>query len=185
MVRWLATLGSFQADGYIEFSSPQSGDRYMVGLSDINTNVNYNSIDHAICLQGIQNYFYVYESGSNKGIFGNYDPGDTFRVERVGNKIHYKRNGEVFYISTDTSSGTLLGDISIRNTGSQIKDVHIVDNNKGLQNVDYTYNVRGWLKNINQDSQDDNDLFNFSLKYNNPTDASKKLFNGNLSLIHI
>ncbi|MDE1208462.1 DUF6443 domain-containing protein, partial [Tenacibaculum larymnensis] len=28
-----------------------------------------------------------------------------------------------------------------------------------LQEVDYTYNVRGWLKNINQDGKNDNDLF--------------------------
>ncbi|CAM1356395.1 DUF6443 domain-containing protein [Tenacibaculum halocynthiae] len=51
----------------------------------------------------------------------------------------------------------------------------------GLQKVDYAYNVRGWLKNINQDSDaNDNDLFNFSLKYNNPT-MGTALFNGNIA----
>ncbi|SEE29519.1 RHS repeat-associated core domain-containing protein [Tenacibaculum sp. MAR_2010_89] len=51
----------------------------------------------------------------------------------------------------------------------------------GLQKVDYSYNVRGWLKNINQDSDaNDNDLFNFSLKYNNPT-IGTALFNGNIA----
>ena len=50
-----------------------------------------------------------------------------------------------------------------------------------LQTVDYAYNVRGWLKNINQDTHSDNDLFNFSIKYNNATDPSKALFNGNIS----
>ena len=49
-----------------------------------------------------------------------------------------------------------------------------------LQTVDYTYNVRGWLKNINQDAIADNDLFNFSLNYNNPT-TGVALFNGNIS----
>ncbi|MFY0604496.1 MAG: hypothetical protein JXQ93_11130, partial [Flavobacteriaceae bacterium] len=49
-----------------------------------------------------------------------------------------------------------------------------------LQTVDYTYNVRGWLTNINQDAQNDNDLFNFSLRYNNPTSGTA-LYNGNIS----
>ena len=49
-----------------------------------------------------------------------------------------------------------------------------------MQNVDYTYNVRGWLKNINGDTQNDNDLFNFTLRYNDPTSGTA-LFNGNIS----
>ncbi|MEN8191483.1 MAG: DUF6443 domain-containing protein, partial [Bacteroidota bacterium] len=50
-----------------------------------------------------------------------------------------------------------------------------------LQTIDYTYNVRGWLKNINQDAYSDNDLFNYTLMYNDIADTSKKLFNGNIS----
>ncbi|WP_299156479.1 DUF6443 domain-containing protein [uncultured Tenacibaculum sp.] len=54
-------------------------------------------------------------------------------------------------------------------------------NQSRLQTVDYKYNVRGWLKNINQDANNDNDLFNFTLKYNDVTDANKRLYNGNIS----
>jgi RHS repeat-associated protein len=50
-----------------------------------------------------------------------------------------------------------------------------------LQTIDYTYNVRNWLTEVNNDTKSDNDLFNFSLKYNNPSDVSKKLYNGNIS----
>ena len=49
-----------------------------------------------------------------------------------------------------------------------------------LQTVDYTYNIRGWLTNINQDTQNDSDLFNFTLRYNNPTTGTA-LYNGNIS----
>ncbi len=49
-----------------------------------------------------------------------------------------------------------------------------------LQKVDYSYNVRGWLKNINQDTHNDNDLFNFTLVYDKPTSGTA-LFNGNIS----
>ena len=51
----------------------------------------------------------------------------------------------------------------------------------GLQKVDYKYNVRGWLTNINEDSNNDNDLFNFTLQYNKPTSLENALFNGNIS----
>ena len=53
-------------------------------------------------------------------------------------------------------------------------------NSAGLQTVDYKYNIRGWLKNINEDTNTDNDLFNFSLAYNHPTSGTG-LFNGNIS----
>tara|TARA_R110002111_G_scaffold87841_1_gene137306 strand:- start:8566 stop:12435 length:3870 start_codon:yes stop_codon:yes gene_type:complete len=58
-----------------------------------------------------------------------------------------------------------------------------VGNNKNssrLQTVNYNYNVRGWLTNINQDAIADNDLFNFTLKYNDPTSGTA-LYNGNIS----
>ena len=50
-----------------------------------------------------------------------------------------------------------------------------------LQDVDYSYNIRGWLKRINSDSKSDNDLFNFELKYNDIAQVSKRLYNGNIS----
>uniref|UniRef100_UPI003AA7BF11 RHS repeat-associated core domain-containing protein n=1 Tax=Tenacibaculum sp. TaxID=1906242 RepID=UPI003AA7BF11 len=50
-----------------------------------------------------------------------------------------------------------------------------------LQEVDYSYNIRGWLKNINEDGKNDNDLFNFSIQYNHPTDPLKALYNGNIA----
>jgi RHS repeat-associated protein len=50
-----------------------------------------------------------------------------------------------------------------------------------LQTVNYTYNIRGWLKAINDDIYNDNDLFDFNINYNNPTPQGTALFNGNIS----
>ena len=51
-----------------------------------------------------------------------------------------------------------------------------------LQKVDYAYNVRGWLKNINEDTSNDNDLFNFTIRYNDTdVEVGKRLYNGNIS----
>ncbi len=50
----------------------------------------------------------------------------------------------------------------------------------GLQKVDFDYNIRGWLTQINEDGYDDNDLFNFEIRYNTPTNG-EALFNGNIA----
>ncbi|MFD2565926.1 RHS repeat domain-containing protein [Pseudotenacibaculum haliotis] len=174
-----ATLGNFQADGYIEYEAGTVSN-FMVGLSDSNVNAVWTTIDYAIYHEGGNTV--IYENAVHKGYHGGtYSVGDVFRVERIGNKIYYKKNGEVIYISETLSSGNLLGDLSICTDGTQIKNLHLVDNSKGLQNVDYNYNVRGWLTNINNDTQSDNDLFDFTLRYNNPTGSATKLFNGNIS----
>ncbi|WP_422350083.1 DUF6443 domain-containing protein [Flagellimonas sp.] len=51
----------------------------------------------------------------------------------------------------------------------------------GLQTVDYAHNIRGWLKRINEDTHDDNDLLNFGINYNSSQNGSTPLYNGNIS----
>jgi RHS repeat-associated protein len=50
-----------------------------------------------------------------------------------------------------------------------------------LQIVDYTYNIRGWLKKINNVDAIGNDLFAFQINYNDITNITQKLYNGNIS----
>ncbi|WP_075343641.1 DUF6443 domain-containing protein [Tenacibaculum agarivorans] len=177
----LATKASIAGDGYIEFIALTEHNPTMVGLSSTNRNAHYNTINFAVYAYWNKRLL-VFENGRNKGEFGTFKKGDILRVERIGNKIHYKKNGVTFYTSSTNSTDTLLGDISMYEPNSKIKDLKLVDNSKGLQKVDYKYNVRGWLTNINQDAFNDNDLFNFSLKYNEVSvPVSKRLYNGNIA----
>ncbi|MFD0963208.1 DUF6443 domain-containing protein [Pseudofulvibacter geojedonensis] len=54
-----------------------------------------------------------------------------------------------------------------------------------LQNVNYSYNIRGWLKQINDVETLGNDLFSFKLNYNTVegglTGSTPKLYNGNIA----
>lgn len=53
-----------------------------------------------------------------------------------------------------------------------------------LQEVNYRYNVRGWLTNINDDQMLADDLFAFRINYNRPLNAAfsvHSLYNGNIS----
>ncbi|MEW7291560.1 DUF6443 domain-containing protein [Aquimarina sp. 2304DJ70-9] len=56
----------------------------------------------------------------------------------------------------------------------------------GLQHVDYTFNVRGWLKGINDVNTMGNDLFSYKIHYNDIASAynDKALYNGNISQIY-
>ncbi|WP_223270787.1 RHS repeat-associated core domain-containing protein [Subsaximicrobium wynnwilliamsii] len=50
-----------------------------------------------------------------------------------------------------------------------------------LQTVDYTYNIRGWLKNINDTDNLGSNLFGFRLNYNTASHGGTALFNGNIA----
>ena len=51
-----------------------------------------------------------------------------------------------------------------------------------LQSIDYKYNVRGWLQQINDPNALGNDLFGFQINYNTTEiSGSTALFNGNIS----
>ncbi len=68
----------------------------------------------------------------------------------------------------------------VANTYDELGHLESKEVGGGLQKIDFTRNVRGWLKNINEDADNDNDLFNFSLYYNNPNSGTA-LYNGNIS----
>lgn len=54
-----------------------------------------------------------------------------------------------------------------------------------LQDVNYGYNVRGWLTKINDVTNIQDDLFSFGIHYNKPAKTSTEaLFNGNISETH-
>ncbi|OUS00374.1 hypothetical protein A9Q86_10400 [Flavobacteriales bacterium 33_180_T64] len=58
-----------------------------------------------------------------------------------------------------------------------------------LQEIDYEFNIRGWLKSINDSSHLSDDLFTFGINYQNPESPSssstynKPQYNGNISHI--
>ncbi|NNC71035.1 MAG: hypothetical protein HKN90_09465, partial [Flavobacteriaceae bacterium] len=174
-----ATNGNITGDGYVEYEIPQSDKYVMVGLSQTNQNNSYNTIEYGLYNRS-NGMIYIYESGSYKGYYGTYTIGDIFRIERIGSTVYYKKNGTIIYTSTVPSTGTLLGDIAFWHNQAKLKDLKIVDNSKGLQTVDYKYNVRGWLTDINDINNLGDDLFTFNIRYDNPSTGTA-LYNGNIS----
>ncbi|MCX2682222.1 RHS repeat-associated core domain-containing protein, partial [Galbibacter sp. EGI 63066] len=80
--------------------------------------------------------------------------------------------------STELIAGNTYDDLG----QLKVKKVGNTESNP-LQTVDYTYNVRGWLKQINDINNLGSDLFTFKLNYNTKEIGSGNalLFNGNIS----
>ncbi|WP_156169134.1 DUF6443 domain-containing protein [Kordia jejudonensis] len=177
----LITNTAISGDGYVSFSPVKLSDYFMAGLSDDMSGTDaYASIDYAI--YAYWGKLHVFESGIDKGQKSNFVEGDILKVERRDHKIYYLKNNEVFYISEATNiENPLVGDLSMYSFEGEVQDLVLVDLEKELQEVDYTYNIRGWLKGINDINNQENDLFSFALKYNDIADPAKQLFNGNIS----
>ncbi|GAB4160281.1 MAG: hypothetical protein Tsb0033_15980 [Winogradskyella sp.] len=77
-----------------------------------------------------------------------------------------------------------LGQISSKKIGGSVFET--VSESPGLQKIDYKFNIRGWLTQINDPSNLDddlnNDLFGLKLSYDQPTlVGSTPIYNGNIS----
>ncbi len=177
----LSTQANIPGNGYINFSIPQNYYYIVVGLSYSDVNFTANSIQYGINI-GSNGQARVYEAGVPKGNSIPYLAGDNFRVERKNNIIYYSKNGKVFYVSKSISNGnTMIGDATLISTNSKLENFIIVDTDKALQTVDYAYNVRGWLKEINKVNSLGNDLFGFKINYNTTDHNATKLYNGNIA----
>ncbi|WP_298507390.1 DUF6443 domain-containing protein [uncultured Kordia sp.] len=175
------TTTTIMGDGYLSYMLPQSTKTMMVGLSDVVGDDSYQSIKYAIYTTSVGG-IHIRENGTTLWNVSTYVGGDTFKIERRGSTIYYLKNNEIFYISNSVDNGTaLLGDVAMFHNDGNIKDLVLIDLEKELQEVDYTYNVRGWLKGINDVKNQGDDLFSFALKYNDTSDPTKQLFNGNIS----
>ncbi|MDR4498946.1 MAG: matrixin family metalloprotease [Candidatus Scalindua sp.] len=123
-----ASLESFTGDGGVQFTASaadaSANGRPMCGLSSVNRNANYNTIEYAIFLRdtGSVIQFRVYENGMDKGSFGTYQVGDLFRVERIGSAIVYKKNGVIFSTSSTPTDLPISVDAAIYNNGGEIRD---------------------------------------------------------------
>ena len=119
-----ASVQTISGDGAVEYVALASNSNYVLGLSSINTDANYNTIDYAI-FTSWEGILYVYEHGVYRGVFGGYQIGDILWVERVGSTVVYKKNGVVFYTSTVPSTGELIADVALEDVSASIAHARI------------------------------------------------------------
>ncbi|MBL4663691.1 MAG: hypothetical protein JKY22_09110, partial [Flavobacteriaceae bacterium] len=185
--------------GGIQYSVRQNDEHVRVGLIKSNTaNPANHYFDYGIYtftengtskIQLIVGSTSTYNNGQN---YGTYQIGDAFKVarEQDGNIRFY--HGSTVIETISATDEPLVGKVAFTGPSSTgINNLNLVGPNidKKLQNVDYKYNIRGWLTDIN-DVHDTNpkstDLFNFKINYNqlfgvNYGSTIEPLYNGNIS----
>jgi len=90
------------------------------------------------------------------------------------------------YHKINSDAEILLSENEYNELGELVtKKLHSRSSGPFVQTVDYRYNIRGWMKQINDvTAPDPADLFSMDLRYNNPTaSGGTAQFNGNISEI--
>ncbi|WP_159453638.1 LamG-like jellyroll fold domain-containing protein [Ohtaekwangia koreensis] len=115
---------SILKDGYVEWQFTSSARFRVMGLSGYNEDVTLSSIEYGL-YSHIDGNIYIFEKGGQVGsaIGGKYSATDKFRIERVGSKIYYKKNGATIGESSVPSSGPLHVDCSISLAYGSIENI--------------------------------------------------------------
>jgi len=148
----------------------------------------------------------IYEASKNEYL-GTLDITETkldFTGKVLETKSLHTKNGNTPIVTVDTFTYDRTGRLltqkqQINNQQEQLITQNVYDElgvlkNKyvgntqanPLQEIDYTYNIRGWLKDINDvDANNVNKLFSFKMSYDAPEIVgTTALFNGNISETH-
>ncbi|MGC9342330.1 MAG: hypothetical protein ACP5E3_06500, partial [Bacteroidales bacterium] len=125
-----SSLNSVFDNGYLEFIASETNYSRMIGLSDVDENTNYTSIDFAFYLRS-NSVLYVYENGSNRFTIGSYSTGDTLRIHIKEGVVHYYQNGELKYLSGSTPVLPMIADVSMYHQGASISDVKLANYSTG------------------------------------------------------
>ncbi|MFO7934972.1 MAG: RHS repeat-associated core domain-containing protein, partial [Bacteroidales bacterium] len=112
---------------------------------------------------------------------------DDLDITMITQRYEYDHQGRLLehYHQIDSQDEVLLQGLAYNELGQVIeKNLYCPDSTEFLQSLDFAYNIRGWLKSINEGppTGDDKDLFILELQYENPEDFnSDTLYNGMIS----
>ncbi|UGU17912.1 DUF6443 domain-containing protein [Sinomicrobium kalidii] len=99
--------------------------------------------------------------------------------------FHFKATSSISFSASISPAGELIAENVYDDLGQLIEKKVGNTPGKPLQTINYAYNVRGWLKEINKVDAIGGDLFAFQIHYNSPAHStSEPLFNGNISQVN-
>ena len=144
------SYNKIEKGGYMQTIVNETTTARMIGLNQSYEGVSYGFIDYAFYLTN-SGYIYIYENGSNKGLWGSYVSGDTLRIAVVGNKVRYLQNGNIIYSSLNTPTLPLFVNISMLTNGSTAEGITVSNPTygrfkakvEGLANVRYQWKLNG------------------------------------------
>ncbi|GAB5399342.1 MAG: hypothetical protein Aureis2KO_09270 [Aureisphaera sp.] len=180
----LITVGQLEANGGITWKTPNADSWSQVGLNDQSNSAGADELDYFFNYYTFLGQESVFQIKSRNYLTnelqvlhsGTYEANDVFAIEWSDGVMKYIQNGIVIYNETlpFAAPNSLIGDLSFKTPGASVQDFYLYateDTETSLQKVDYQYNIRGWLTNINDvneqmDGWASSDLFKFRLNYN-------------------
>jgi len=109
-------------NGYVEFTATETSRYRMLGLGAGDSSVSYTDIEYALFLSN-DSTLQVYESGTYRGTFSYYGPGDRLRVAVEAGVVTYWRNGTLLYTSSVTATGALRVDTSLNDQDAKLFNI--------------------------------------------------------------
>lgn len=114
-------------NGWVKATILETNTTRWIGLSDINENSHFNTIDFTLYLTS-GGQVQVYENGSrvfNSGL--TYSTGQEIKVERDGTEIKYWLDNDNFYNSQIQSTLRLIVDLGLYDNASTLQNVTVSD----------------------------------------------------------
>jgi RHS repeat-associated protein len=174
----------------------------VLGTSTWLTTVNYyDGYDRVIQTQqkninGVKNFLtteYDFQGHVLKTVEDNKLTTTSLTLQTTNAYDHMGRLTRVLH-KTNAQTEVVLADYKYTDLGTKVSEKNLYSTNGGTsytQSVDYTFNEKGWLTNINNadlsndgiTNNDANDIFGMQFNYykNQLLDATKALYNGNIS----
>lgn len=195
----LRTRGEIIEEGGMRFTvvDPEFK-HYRVGLVNVggNNDTEWRDFDFAIYIRasdndgdGLKDVQLVIEGEDGDILPGvTYQTGDVFSIQYLNDQVIFQRNGNNIVDPIDYNNSSIFtGKVALYTPDSNVDNVELFGQiDKRLQHVDYAYNVRGWLTDINDvnSTSEENvtDLFNFRVNYNSIEGNATN--NGNIELLY-
>jgi len=165
---WITSVNGYDEKGRVIYG--YSKNDYLATVNTVTTDLNFIG-------QTLKNTTTHLRNGISTTIV------DVFTYDHAGRPAKHTQaiNGSLTPEVISDNSYDELGKLIQKKVGGKTTQ-------NPLQTVDYTYNIRGWLKGIN-DTDSNNygitlglgDLFGFQINYNKPSYPGKALYNGNIS----
>jgi len=125
-----ASWNTVSNNGYFQFTASETTTSRMAGLSTNYTGSSYTTIQYAFYLVA-GGALQIYESGSGRGGYGTYTPGDILKIAVEFNVVKYYRNGVLLYTSGVAPTLPLLVDVSVNSAGGTITNAWVTNTNAG------------------------------------------------------
>jgi ribosomal protein S4E len=125
----VASSNKVYNNGYAYTIAAETNTSRMFGLSSVNADADYVTIQYALYLAN-NGTLQIYESGNYRGTFGNYNTGDTLKIAIELGKVHYYDNSNLLYESANNPSLPLLIDVSMNTVNCTLKNITIANGTK-------------------------------------------------------